>query len=201
MQIILASASPRRIEIMENFEIPCTVMPSNIENSLILSSTVNINTMVSAYMKANSIFEQCKDDSDIDENDIVVIGADTVVSIGEYQLGKPKDKNDSFKMLKLLSGKMHNVTTGFAIISSNTKYVDFVSTSVTFKNLTDEMIMDYIYTGEGDDKAGSYAIQGKGSILVKEITGDFLNVVGLPISRIFDVLKEKLNIDLLNCGE
>ncbi|TRW27762.1 septum formation protein Maf [Criibacterium bergeronii] len=198
MKLILASSSPRRIDIMNIMSNNYTVMPSNIEDSLILSSTVRINTMVSAFMKAQDVFEQAIAKNIAPNNELVVIGADTVVSIGDFQFGKPKNENDSFKMLKSLSGKSHEVTTGYAIISSNSKYVDCVSTKVEFKALDDDTIKKYIESKEGIDKAGSYAIQGLGSVLVKKIEGDYDNVVGLPISAIYDKLKEKFKIDLLS---
>ena len=99
-------------------------------------------------------------------------------------------------MLKSLSGKSHSVITGFAILSDTKKYVDYVETKVMFKEFDDIMISKYVNTGEPLDKAGAYGIQGMGSILVEKITGDYFNVVGLPISKVADVLKTHFDFDV-----
>ena len=112
----------------------------------------------------------------------VVIGADTVVAIGNKILGKPKDKNDAFLMLKSLSGKEHSVFTGVTIIKNDKTETFSVQTKVKYFELSDDEINKYISTNEPFDKAGAYGIQGKGSLLVEKIDGDFFNVVGLPIS-------------------
>ena len=96
-----------------------------------------------------------------------------------------------------MSGKTHDVITGFAIISEESKYVDYAKTNVKFKELSEEMIINYVKTREGVDKAGSYTLNGISSIFVEKIQGDYFNVIGLPISPIYDVMKEKFNIDLL----
>lgn len=193
MKFILSSSSPRRKEIMDMFNIGYTIETTNIEDSLVLTSSPYINAMTSAFMKAYSVFEKHKDS----DEDVIVLGADTIVTIGDYQFGKPKDDDDQKSMLKFLSGKVHEVITGYAIITQDFKYMDYVISKVKFKKLSDELIDNYIKTGEGKDKAGSYAIQGVSSIFIDEISGDYHNIMGLPISNIYDVLKTKFSIDLI----
>ncbi|MGP1410257.1 MAG: Maf family protein [Peptoanaerobacter stomatis] len=194
MKLILSSSSPRRQEIMDMFDIEYIVDTTDVERTLVLTSTPHINAMVSAFMKAASVYEKNIDE----EDDIVVLGADTTVTIGDYQFGKPKDDDDQFSMLKYLSGKTHDVITGYAIIKKDYKYVDYVVSKVKFKELSDETIKNYIKTEEGGDKAGSYALQGIGSIFIDSINGDYQNIIGLPISKIYDVLKTKFSLDLLD---
>ena len=193
MKLILASSSPRRKDILNLFKIRYDIDTTDVEDSLILTSKPHINAMTSAFMKANDVFEKNISQKD----DIVVLGADTVVSTGDYGFGKPKDDEDQIRTLKFLSGKTHDVITGFAIISEEFKYVDYAKTTVKFKELSEEMIINYVKTKEGVDKAGSYTLNGISSIFVEKIEGDYFNVIGLPISPIYDVMKEKFSIDLL----
>ena len=194
MKLILSSSSLRRQEIMNMFDIEYIVDTTDVERTLVLTATPHINAMVSAFMKASSVYDKNIDE----EDDIVVLGADTTVTIGDYQFGKPKDDDDQFSMLKYLSGKTHDVITGYAIIKKDYKYVDYVVSKVKFKELSEETIKNYINTGEGSDKAGSYALQGIGSIFIDSINGDYQNIIGLPISKIYDVLKTKFSLDLLD---
>jgi len=120
----------------------------------------------------------------------VVLAADTVVCIDNTILGKPKDRDEAFNMLKLLSGRRHEVFTGYCVLHSGKEICGFERTSVYFRQLDDDMINKYIETGEPFDKAGAYGIQGKGALLVERIDGDYFNVVGLPVSRIFQDNKE-----------
>lgn len=121
-----------------------------------------------------------------------VIGADTVVALGRKILGKPKNDDDARAMLRSLSGKTHSVFTGVTIIHSQESTSFAVQTKVSFYELSDEDIERYIKTGEHRDKAGSYGIQGYGSLFVKEIKGDYFNVVGLPIGKLNKELKNFL---------
>ena len=191
MELILSSTSPRRKDILDLFNIKYKIDYTDIEDNLVLSAKPHINAITSAYMKANSVFEKNIDKKD----DIVVLGADTIVCMGDYQFGKPKDDNDQRRTLRFLSGNTNTVITGYAIIKNNFKYVDYV---VTFKELSDDMIENYIKTKEGQDKAGSYTLQGISSVFIKEIKGDYFNVIGLPISNIYDALKYRFSIDLLD---
>ena len=186
-KIILASASPRRRELLEMFGFDIDVRPSSC------SEDIRADTPAELVMKlsdlkcsdvAGRIHRQACEDADI------VLGADTVVVLGNTVIGKPKDEEDAFKILRSLSGKVHSVYTGVTIfcISSGKKETFFEKTDVEFYEITDEDIKNYISTGEPMDKAGAYGVQGKGAFLVKRIDGDFYTVVGLPAARVYHTL-------------
>lgn len=181
-RFILASASPRRKEILEkagySFEIIVSDADENITEDLSPEKTVEIL----AERKALSVWESNKDS--------VVFGCDTVVAIDDRILGKPTDDEDAFNMLKMLSGRTHTVSTGVCICSENKTEVFSNTTQVEFYPLSDETIRSYIASGEGKDKAGSYGIQGYGCVLVKEIKGDYFSVMGLPVSQSSRVLAD-----------
>lgn len=194
MNIILASASPRRKEILENANVKFDVVKSTI-NEVILDQELPSQVVM------RLAFEKCMDIASKNENDLV-IGADTIVVLDDIILGKPKDKEDATSMIKKLSGKTHQVITGISLInlSVNKKIIDYVVSNVKFKDLSEEDIKDYIQTNESLDKAGAYGIQGYGAILVEEIQGDYFNIVGLPISRLSDLLKKHFSINLFYGG-
>ena len=190
-QMILASASPRRRELLQGLGVPFEVMSSDIEEK--------INTELSAPEIAKELaYQKAKDVSNKLDGDYIVIGADTIVEYNRI-LGKPKDADEAYQMLKLLSGKIHRVITGFAVIDCRTKkeIVDFEVTNVYFNHLSDEEINRYIETKEPMDKAGAYGIQGKASLVVSKIEGDYFNVVGLPIFKLGVVLRNHFDINLL----
>ncbi|AST56386.1 Maf family protein [Thermoanaerobacterium thermosaccharolyticum] len=191
MKIVLASNSPRRREILSNIGLDFDVIPSNIAEETKEEEPENI-VMDLSRKKALCVAEKLDDDS-------IVIGADTVVVIDGEILGKPKDKGEAFSMLRKLSGRWHKVYTGVSVVSlRNRKLInDYESTDVYIKNLSDDMILNYIEKGECLDKAGSYAIQGYGSLIVERINGDYFNVVGLPISKLYDIFLNEFNINLL----
>lgn len=197
-QIILASESPRRKEIMETMGIEYKVITSNVEESV--EETVP-EEMVQAIarLKTEAVLKKQRQ-LEPDCQDVIILGADTMVFYDGHALGKPKDEQDAVRMLSMLSDASHNVITGVSIIIAN-KYgfeerISFaVSTRVMVMPLTLEQILDYIQTGEPMDKAGAYAIQGKFGIYIKEIAGDYYNIVGFPIAKINDVLLQK-GIDL-----
>lgn len=180
-RIILASASPRRRELLSltglSFEIIVTDADETIDETLSPEETVKLLS----FKKASSIKE-----------DGIIIGADTVVSIGSDILGKPKDKNDAKRILNLLSGKTHQVYTGVTIKEKD--YVDTfcVKTDVEFFALSEKEIEEYVSKSECYDKAGAYGIQGFGGLFVKEIHGDYNNVVGLPVAKVYRKIKELL---------
>ena len=181
-KIILASSSPRRKELMNLITSDFIVDASNIDETTPNSMKTNEIPEYLAIIKALETSKKYPDD--------IVIGADTSVIIDDKILGKPKDKDDAFQMIKKLSGKTHLVITGCAIVHKG-KVESFSSiTEVEFYNLTDEQITSYISTDEPYDKAGGYAIQQKGSLFVKSIKGDFYNVVGFPIARLNRRLKK-----------
>lgn len=194
MNIILASASPRRKEILENVNVKFTVVASNIDEVILDNEPPKELVMRLA-------FEKCMDVARKNE-DALVIGADTIVVMDDQILGKPKNEEDACNMIELLSNKKHQVITGISLInlSLDKKVIDYVVSEVTFKDLSKETIRDYINTKESLDKAGAYGIQGYGSLLVESISGDYFNIVGLPISRISDLLKENFNVNLFYGG-
>lgn len=181
MNIVLASASPRRQELLKQIFDEFRVIPSDADETLpkgILSASA---AEYLARVKAESVAES--------ENGLV-IGCDTVVAIDDMILGKPTDKKDCFNMLKRLSGRKHFVYTGVCIIYNNSTVSFTEKTEVEFYDLTDDEINAYMDTNEPFDKAGGYGIQGKGSLLVKGICGDYFNVVGLPVSALNRKIKE-----------
>lgn len=181
-RLILASASPRRYELLSLTLLPFETYPSTLEEKMDLSLTPSRLVESLAEQKAADIFTQ--------KPDCVVLGADTIVSYQNNRLGKPKDRIEAAEMLRMLSGQTHEVYTGVCLIDQAKKVVFSVKTSVTFYTL-DEITIDwYLNTGEPFDKAGSYGIQGSGSLLVEKIDGDYFNVVGLPISKVVRSLKE-----------
>lgn len=190
MNIILASKSPRRREILENTKVKFSIRESQIDEKIKESESPKETVMRLAYEKAFDIASN--------NEDSLVIGADTIVVINDKILGKPKNEEEAYNMIKLLSGKTHYVITGFALVnlSLNKKVIDCEVSQVTFKELSDQCIKDYINTKESLDKAGAYGIQGYGGLLVKCIQGDYFNIVGLPISKISDYLNDCFKINL-----
>lgn len=172
--IILASKSPRRKELLSIITNDFVIKTADVDETL--PENIAPDKAVEYLSKIKA--EPFKNDKDI------VIGADTVVAIDGKILGKPKDKADAYNMLKMLSGREHSVFTGVTVISNGKCDTFSVETRVKFFDLTDEEINDYINTGEPFDKAGGYGIQGKGSLLVEKIDGDYFNVVGLPVSKL-----------------
>ena len=182
-KLILASTSPRRIEILKNeFEIE-TVKPQIEEKIGFVEDPIS-NCISLAFEKAVSVAQNFPNGT--------ILSADTIVVLDGKVLGKPKDREDAFKMLRSLSGREHRVITAFAIINLDRKikYTDYVSSSVTFKDLSDSDIDEYLNTGEYVDKAGSYGIQGIGKVLVSHYEGSFLNIVGLPLEEVKSVIKK-----------
>jgi septum formation protein len=191
-KIILASASPRRKELLEmllrNFGLSFQVKPTGIVEHLPEKSASPEKIAVKfANDKAFSCGEK---------NNGIIIGADTIVVINNRILGKPKSEIDAFNMLRLLSGKTHKVITGVSIIDNliNKKHTFFEETKVTFRKTTKNEIDFYIDTGSPLDKAGAYGIQDDlGSTFVSRIDGDYFNVVGLPVVKTYLVLKKFIN--------
>ena len=178
--IILASASPRRKELLslicDNFKI----IPAGIDESL--DGNVNLYDIPEylAIQKAAAVHRNHPDD--------IVIGCDTGVFVDNQMIGKPKSDKAAVEILKLLSGKTHKVITGCAVLGKGEPISFSKVTEVEFYELSDDEIFEYVETGEPLDKAGAYGIQGKGGVLIKQIKGDYFNVVGLPVAE----LKRKL---------
>jgi len=190
-KIVLASQSPRRKEILENVNVDFEIMPSHIEEIIHEKDDPKAAVLALAFEKAWDVAEKINQDQ-------VVIGSDTVVYLDTI-MGKPKDDQEALDMLKSLNGKSHQVYTGICMINPVTgiKIVDLVETQVTFKHNSLETLKSYVATGECRGKAGAYGIQGFGGLLVESIQGDYLNVVGLPISRLSDLLARHFNINIL----
>lgn len=202
-RVVLASASPRRRELLDLLGIEYETWPSNEEENpkstlpeeicceLSKMKALSVASMISTYNKMHPEL--------VENRDILVIGADTLVAVDGEILGKPKDENDAERMLRKLSGNMHSVYSGVTFVFMKGDRVGehtfFEKTDVTFRELDDKEIRSYIDTGEPMDKAGAYGIQGKALPFVSRIEGDVANVVGLPVSRLVSELKN-LGVDL-----
>ncbi|KIQ94900.1 Septum formation protein Maf [Anoxybacillus thermarum] len=182
MQLVLASSSPRRKQLLRMLGLPFDILVGDVDESFDAALSPSEIVKQLAHKKANAVWQQKKD--------ACVIGADTiVVSEGEV-LGKPTGEQDAFRMLKRLSGTTHEVWTGVAICAEKECVTFAEKTDVTFWPLTDEDIWAYIATKEPLDKAGAYGIQERGALFVKKIDGDYFSVVGLPIARLARELKK-----------
>lgn len=179
--LILASSSPRRKELLENLRLSFTISSSEVDESFDPALSPEDVVMDLAERKAQVIFKE--------NPNAYVIGSDTIVVADGEVLGKPSDNAEAVKMLKKLSGKRHDVFTGVSILSPNGTSRFFEKTEVWFWELTDEEINFYVQSGEPLDKAGAYGIQQLGSMLVKKINGDYFAVVGLPVARTYRELK------------
>ncbi|MGM9567596.1 MAG: Maf family protein [Clostridia bacterium] len=185
-EIILASASPRRKELLEKLDLEFSVCPADIDESLLPEEDAGMYPLRTAVQKAMTIAKTAKN--------AIIIAADTVVVLDDCILGKPRDEVEAKEMLQRLSGREHIVITGIGVVdtASGRTLSATEQTIVYFHPLEEEEIDAYIASGECMDKAGSYGIQGKGSLLVRKIDGDYFNVMGLPLSKLYRLL---LNID------
>ncbi|MFB4162922.1 nucleoside triphosphate pyrophosphatase [Alteribacillus sp. JSM 102045] len=174
--LLLASQSPRRKELLEQSGFSFQIQPSSVSEEIDQDLAPFEAVEELAWRKAEHVFAENKDKT--------VLGADTIVASGPTILGKPSDKSEARSMLRNLSGQSHYVYSGTAIISRVVTKVFHVKTEVVFYPLEDKWIEPYIATDEPYDKAGGYGIQGKGRLFVKEVHGDYFNVVGLPIARV-----------------
>ena len=181
-EIILASASPRRKELLETAGISFTVKVADVEEVIEKNMSADKVVMSLALQKASAVAK--------DNPDAVVIGADTVVVLDGEILGKPKSEENAVELLMMLSGRVHTVYTGVAIIKGE-KVKNFCeATQVEFYPLEKKEIEAYVATKEPMDKAGAYGIQGRGCVLIKKINGDYFNVVGLPVSAVYRELRD-----------
>jgi septum formation protein len=190
--IVLASASPRRQELLRNAGIPFTVQPADINETPLAGESARDCAERLAREKALVVFQKRQRD--------YVLGADTIVVVDDVILGKPRDAEDAARMLRLLSGRTHAVITGVCVVgpvasgqlpvASKTKTAS-ETTVVTMCDLSDDEIREYIATSEPMDKAGAYAIQGIASRWITRIEGDYSNVVGLPVARVYAMLRER----------
>jgi septum formation protein len=181
MPLVLASASPRRAELLRNAGISFTVEPAHIPEQPMPDEAPLEYAKRLARDKARAIFERHPDN--------VVLGADTIVVVDEHLLEKPRDKPDAARMLRLLSGRAHEVITGVCVVAPAFERTDAEVTEVRFSALSETEIVGYIATGEPMDKAGAYAIQGIASRWVERIDGCYFNVVGLPVPRVSRMIR------------
>ena len=187
-KIILASASPRRSELLAQISLEFTVMPSDVEENP--KSTLPQDIVIElSKEKARDVWGKIGQNN---TGDSLVISADTVVSIEGEILGKPRDEEDAARMLGLLSGKEHQVYTGVTLIwidGEGKQYSFYVCTGVLMYRMTKAEILEYVLSGEPMDKAGAYAVQGKAAAFIKSIRGEYSNVVGLPTGRLYQEMK------------
>jgi septum formation protein len=183
-EIVLASASPRRKELLQKIGLKFEVDASNCAEEIDLALKPDEIMCRISIEKARAIASRHKD--------AVIIAADTIGVIGKKMLGKPHTAGEARKMLAQISGKSHDVITGFTVLDTATDKIisATVNTKVYIKKLTQQEIDAYVQTGEPLDKAGAYGIQGLGAVIVEKIEGDYYNVVGLPLSALAEVLQE-----------
>ncbi|HEX5564522.1 MAG TPA: Maf family protein [Sporosarcina sp.] len=182
--IILASGSPRRQELLNNIGIPFDTMPSNVEEVVEFVEGDFADYVQKLAVKKGAAVSEMKPDA-------FIIAADTIVVFDGEVYPKPSSKEQAESFLRKFSGKTHSVFTGVSILGKGISNVFSVETKVTFKELDDQLIRAYVDSGDPMDKAGGYGIQTAGSLLVDKIEGDYLNVVGLPLSKLVETLREE----------
>ena len=182
LDVILASASPRRFELLNSTGIKFKVIPSNFDEANIRNADPLLLTEETAYQKGLVVAKEYPSH--------LVISADTIVTIDNKIFGKPKDEQNAYEMLETLSGKNHKVHTAFGLflLKYDKTIIQTCSTEVTMRDLHTDEIWAYVNTGEPMDKAGAYAIQGQGAMLVDKINGSYSNVVGFPLATFFTTL-------------
>ena len=184
MRIVLASGSPRRLELLKKIGIEdFTVMADTSEEIITPGLSPEEQVIKLSLQKARNVAVMCNEDD-------IIIAADTIVYLEDKPLGKPDSKTDAVEMLKELSGRRHSVYTGVTIISEDKQISHAERTDVSFREISDSEIKAYVETGEPLDKAGSYAAQGRAAVFVERIVGDFFNVMGLPLCKLSQMLKE-----------
>lgn len=181
MEIILASQSPRRKELMGLFRIPFTVRVADIDETMDKNKPAFDEVARVSRLKAEAVAHTPED---------VVIAADTIVVCAGQVLGKPRDEADAYRMLRLLSGRDHQVMTGMTVLRGRQAVTCTEVTDIHFRELSEKEILSYIRIGEPMDKAGSYGIQGGAALFAEKIVGDYFNVVGLPVCRLGQILKQ-----------
>ena len=187
-EIILASASPRRLEILKMFGLDPTVCISQVDETVGEDMSPRQTVEYLSRIKGEAVA--------VGKSDALVVSADTVVAHNGEILGKPRDDEDAYRMLSSFSGKTHEVWTGYSVFYKGKRITRSVVTSVTFKSLSDEEIWAYIKTGEPKDKAGSYGAQSRAAVFVERIDGDFFNVVGFPLSDFYSAVMTEFGISL-----
>lgn len=190
VQLILASASPRRNELLSLTGASFTVVPAAVDESLLPDEEAEHYVRRLAEEKGRVVLERWSAEGQGQGEVPLVLAADTVVVLGKEVLGKPSSPAEARRMLTALQGRSHEVMTGFSVQSPNTVRISVVRTTVEFAPLSEAEIERYISTGEPFDKAGAYAIQGRGAVFVRQIQGSYTNVVGLPVVEVVEALGE-----------
>jgi septum formation protein len=180
--LILASASPRRAELLRNAGTPFTVDPAHVPEQPLAGELPIDYAQRLARDKALAVFARHSTEA--------VLGADTVVVVDQHLLEKPANANDAARMLRLLAGRTHQVITGVCLVAPEFERTEAETTQVTFSELSDEEIAEYVRSGEPMDKAGAYGIQGLASRWVPRVEGCYFNVVGLPVARVYGLLRD-----------
>lgn len=183
MKYILASKSPRRKQLLHRLLKKFIVESADIDESY--PSNIKFSQIPISIAQKKAITIQKRH-----EQDCCIISADTIVVLNNQVLGKPQSHNEAVQMLKMLSNQTHRVITGVCILKGKTKKTFYSTTSVTFYDLSEEEIKNYVATKSPFDKAGGYGIQDEGALFVKKINGDFYNVMGLPIAKLSRILKQ-----------
>ena len=183
MNIILASASPRRRELLERMGLRFSVRTADHDETMDLSADPEAEVRRVSELKARAVERLC-------EKEDLIIAADTIVVCQGKILGKPADEAEAYEMLRLLSGREHRVITGLCVLKDGISYCHSEVTHLSFVELTDRQIRAYIATGEPMDKAGAYGIQGRASVFVPGIRGDYYNVMGLPVCALAQILEK-----------
>ena len=194
-EFVLASASPRRKELLEKMGLQFSIVVSEADESTVSRDIpVNLYVQELALLKASATAKML-----LRNKKALIIAADTIVTLDGEILGKPDGEDGAKKMLSSLSGRTHEVYTGYCVmrISDGKTVCNSVKTEVKFKTLTEQKIRSYIESGEPMDKAGAYGIQGLGSMLIEKINGDYFNVVGLPVSALADTLEKEFDIEIM----
>lgn len=194
MKIILASKSPRRKELLENLGLKFQIITSEADEC---SDEKNPESLVKilAKRKGEAVVDKLTREG-VDMTDTLVIACDTLVHFDGNILGKPKDRDDAHRMLCMLSGKSHSVSSGVYLYYNGKAIIDHKTTKVDFAGLTEQEIQSYLDTDEPYDKAGAYAIQGKASVFIEGFCGDYFNVVGLPVRKLYEMANINFGIKL-----
>ncbi|WP_457600651.1 Maf family protein [Hydrogenivirga sp.] len=179
-ELILASSSPRRREILSLMGVKFRVLPARIEEKPLAQPLLTARKL--AREKALWVWRRNKNS--------LVLGADTLVFVGDQIIGKPKDEEDAFRILSFLSGRWHRVVTAVSFVGKGVRLTLHDVARVRFRRLSEKEIKEYISTGEPMDKAGAYGVQGYGATVVERIEGSFYTVMGLPAHRVYEVLKK-----------
>ena len=187
MDLILASGSARRQELMKNCGYEFTVVVSEADESAVKEDDPALLVEKLSLLKARTVFDRLSEE---EKRDLVVVGSDTVVVVGGEVIGKPTSEAEAKKMLRLISGREHEVVTGIAVVTSERTLTESDVTKVKVAELTDEEIDAYVRTGEPMDKAGAYGIQGAFSVFAERVEGSYFTVVGLPVHRLYRMLAE-----------